>query len=181
MTMHHWHRPKPWGDRSAFDALISELKITADARDRRRRRAATRRATTSMMKSLAEATAELKAAMPQQSMMPLIIAKRQRSGCGTIMLKAMTALNDGGLNAGARGHLMLSLGRVDPERVRQAKRNALAQLKELQNDLARGLSQGQAATLVREDRALLAASTSDAESEQLAAELASLAASIGEA
>ncbi len=173
-----WATATRAGRQSAFDRLVDDLRDSAYWRDRRRARAVNKRVTASLLKSIGEAAAGLKAATPQKR---LFIATAPRPRCGAILAKAMEALNDGGLNAGARGHLMLALGQVDPERVRQAKRNALAQLKELQNDLARGVTQGQAATLVREARALLAASTSDAESAQLAAELASLAASIGEA
>src|SRR5260221_10276729 len=127
MTFQTWETPRPRDRRSAFDWLIDEVRCAADERDRRRRSVAAKRATASMMKSLAAAKAQIKLATPRKLTTPLLITT-PRPGCGTILAKAMAALNSDGLSAGSRGHLMLALGKIDPEQIRQAKRAALDSL-----------------------------------------------------
>jgi hypothetical protein len=171
MTFQTWETPRSRGRLSAFDSLIDEVRGAADERDRRRRGVAAKRATASMLKSLAAATAEIKSATRQKPMTPLLVAT-PRPGCGAVLAKAHAALASEGLSASARGTLLLALAKgVDPQRLRQAKREALASLKAVEVQLAHGATEvhlRSAANIVREATALMAAGPmSDADSMNL--------------
>jgi hypothetical protein len=89
---------------------------------------------------------------------PLIIMKTSPSA-GLIMAKALDALRGDRLNADQRGRLMLAVANVDPTPIRQAGRNAIAQLGAVERQLAAGATAShlEAATvLVRSAQAILA-------------------------
>jgi hypothetical protein len=171
-VQHYWQRPKPWGRGSAFDALIADLQVTADDRARRRRGVAAKKAVASMAKAISEATAEMLATTPPKKPMTPLLVATPRPGCGAVLAKAHATLNSPDLSASARGTLLLALAKgVDPQRLRQAKREALASLKAVEVQLAHGATEvhlRSAANIVREATALMAAGPmSDADSMNL--------------
>jgi hypothetical protein len=154
--------------KSPFARLLDELGV-ADVRRRQRlaANAAPSAFGVAMAKALKEIAALTPAAPRQRRRRSTFFVSPPRPMAGAVLAKAIDALGSDSLSPADRGRLMIGIGAVSPQEIRQAKRAALAQLKAVERQLAAGATEDhlRAATgFAKEAQALMATGrTSDAD------------------